>query len=260
MDFQDLKKNGLLKQYVLGLTTRQETALVEEALEKDPAAREEYDRLLREMDTFVETYGIEAPASSEPGRRSIDFEHLDHEMITLISSRNQRLVIWRYVLGGVTLLLLFVCGYLFRQLYLQDAQVISLEARHVQDVNSHERALRKLEDQKIDWAAISSATVSISGGELHLHQLPSRNLVLVDLSHAPALEPGDAYYLTYGSGKKRTSRITPADQDGLHPVRITPEGGTLRLYVHAAASTLDGATTGATPLVSYDFANLPVTQ
>lgn len=238
MDFQQLKESGLLEQYVLGLTSPQEAELVESVLEDTPEARAEYDRLQKELNTFVEAYGMEVPDDGRPPRRAGDFESLDHEMILLITERNYRLTVWRYALGAACLVLLCLCGYLFRLNEVNKAEALSEKARRAQDLHSHGLAVEKLAGKTLDWSAMQTITVSAETGDVLMHYLPPQQLLLLDFSHMPSLGDAEAYYVLYGKQDRISFKVPANQQLDLHPLKLGQRSDQLRVYRAATDASL----------------------
>ena len=146
MDRESLKKSGLLEQYVLGLTNRKESIIVERALKEDPEVMKDYQKLRGELDDYVGKNGMDVPEDGRPQRTARDFEELDNEMMTAIIDRAHNLLIWRYVLGAVCRLLLCLSGYLFRLSESYRHATVTEKAMHAQDNNNHEMVVKNLRE------------------------------------------------------------------------------------------------------------------
>lgn len=224
MDRESLKKSGLLEQYILGLTSRKESLLVERTLAENPEAQEDYENLRRELDDYALSNGMSAPLEGGETRTAADYEDLDHEMILAMTERNHSLVIWRYALMAACLLLLCLSGYLFRMNETNRSEVVTEKAHHAQDNNAHEQALKHLEETTPNWNELRTIKASSEHGTVILHYLDHQKLIFLDLSHARTLNENDAYFVFMGESGEEADIIVPlGHQLNLHPV-ILPEG------------------------------------
>ncbi len=224
MDRESLKNSGLLEQYILGLTSRKESLLVERTLAENPEAREDYDNLRRELDDYALSKGMSAPLQGGEARTAADYEDLDHEMILAMTERNHSLVIWRYGLIAACLFLLCLSGYLFRMNETNRSEVVTEKAHHAQDNNAHEQALKHLEEMTPNWSELRTIKTSSAHGTVILHYLDHHKLVFLDLSHTHTLSEEDAYFVFMGQGKGEADMVIPlGHQLNLHPV-ILPKG------------------------------------
>jgi hypothetical protein len=226
MDRESLKKSGLLEQYILGVTSRKESLLVEKILEENPEAREDYEKLRNELDSYATNNGLTTPLEGREIRTATDYEDLDHEMIVAISERNYSLVIWRYYLMAACLLLLCLSGYLFRLSETNKTEIVTEKAHHAQDNNAHKQALKKMEEQAPDWHHMKMINAPTAAGTVTLYFLDEQELVFLDLSHAEPLSEEDAYFVFMGLGDEdgEAIAIVPAHRQlDLHPVTM-PEG------------------------------------
>ncbi|MFT4685097.1 MAG: hypothetical protein ACI94D_000047 [Neolewinella sp.] len=226
MDRESLKKSGLLEQYILGVTSRKESLLVEKTLEENPEAREDYEKLRNELDSYATNNGLTTPLEGREIRTATDYEDLDHEMILAISERNYSLVIWRYCLMAACLLLLCFSGYLFRLSETNKTEIVTEKAHHAQDNNAHKQALKKIEEQAPDWHHMKTINAPTAAGTVILHFLDEQELVFLDLSHVEPLSEEDAYFIFTGLGDEdgEVIAIVPAHRQlHLHPVTV-PEG------------------------------------
>lgn len=226
MDRENLKKSGLLEQYILGLTSRKESLLVERTLKENPEARKDYEKLRRELDDYAINNGMATGLEGREIRTVTDYEDLDHEMILAMSKKNHSLIIWRYCLIAACLLLLCFSGYLFRLSETNRTEMVTEKAHHAQDNNAHEQALKKLEDQVPDWHGMRTINAPSGEGAVLLHFLDEQELVFIDLSHAEPLSEEYAYFIFMGPDYKEgeaTTVVHAHHQLQLHPVTM-PEG------------------------------------
>ena len=61
MSREELKKSGLLDQYVLGLLSREQAALVERLMQEDPFVADEVGRIQRNLMTYADSQDILPP-------------------------------------------------------------------------------------------------------------------------------------------------------------------------------------------------------
>lgn len=69
MNQKDFFNSGLLEQYVLGITSEQETKLVESFIANDPEVRKAYDQLRKEIEQFAESQQIIHQRPAFQGKR-----------------------------------------------------------------------------------------------------------------------------------------------------------------------------------------------
>lgn len=242
MDRDTLKKSGLLEQYALGLTNRRENEIVEAALANSEEVREDLSKLRKQFDSYAETQGTAAPNDGRPQRPQEEFEDLDHEMILALIDRNYTLSIWRYVLGGLVLLLIGLTGFLFRQNQQATSDLINEKALHAQDDQSYAQQLRKVQEETARWSAIGVKTVTTPHGPILVHQSPARGVAFIDLSHTQTLEDAMAYFVNVFRAEEMVEEtvhaITATAQLRLHPVASLQEADTLRIYLGAIADTV----------------------
>ncbi|TXF89432.1 hypothetical protein FUA23_10725 [Neolewinella aurantiaca] len=225
MDRESLKKSGLLEQYILGLTSRKESLLVERTIEEDPGAREDYDKMRRELDEYAVNNGLATPLAGREVRTSADYEDLDHEMILAMSERNHTLNVWRYALMAACLLLLGLSGYLFRLSETNRTEIVTEKAHHAQDNNAHQQALKEMEGLAPDWSKMRTIKTPLDTGAILLHYLNDQQLILLDLSHAELLTDHEAYFVFFGKDDdgEPVTIVPAAGQFGLHPITM-PDG------------------------------------
>ncbi len=220
MTREEIKKSGLLDQYVLGLTSPEQTELVERLMREDPFLAGEVDRLRNNLFEYADSQDIAPPKGDRKHRTMEDFHSLDHEMILEMTERNHSLNIWRFVLGGVCLLLLCLSGYLFRLKENYRADLLHEEALHAQDVNARQLQASEL-PPPVDWSDFSTESVLTAHGAVLLHRNPAADHFLLDLSHLSGPETGSAYFLT--TNRKEVSQL-PTESGGLIPrPELTPE-------------------------------------
>ena len=91
MTRDEIKKSGLLDQYVLGLTTPEQTKLVERLMQEDPFLAEEIERLRDTLFQYADIQDIGPPSGGRKPRTMEDFHSLDHEIILEMTERNHSL-------------------------------------------------------------------------------------------------------------------------------------------------------------------------
>lgn len=230
MNQDDFDKHELLEQYVLGLTNREESEWVEALIAKDPEAHKDLEHLRKQLEDYADGIsGIPTP----PGRQlrsHRDFADLDQEMIVRMTERNHSLVIWRYALSIACLLLLALCGFLFRTNQTTEQELRAEKARHAQDGKSFELQIKNLRESGMNWDSLKAHASIFGINNIRVHYLEREKIALLDLSRVPAPERGYAYYLLNSSDPQpgQVQVIGQADLHHLLPIRL-PTGG-VRIY------------------------------
>lgn len=229
---ESLKKSGLLEQYVLGLTTREQNRILEAFLEDNPAAQEDVAVLREELGSYMDRYSLGPPDAEREVRTPDDFLDLDHEMILEMTERNHSLTIWRYVLGTLCLLLLALSGYLFRLSENNKTALLQEKARHAQDDNSHRLKVENLKDSALDWSGLQTVTTYVGEGTIQLHYSPEDDHMILDLSHLNVgkrmNEKPYHIYVMDGEHSRHVLEILPADEHHLHALKVV--GKHLQVY------------------------------
>ena len=256
MTREELKRSGLLDQYVLGLLGPEQDEQVAQLIEGDPILEKEVERLRVELNNYADMRSIGQPASGRARRTAQDFQDLDHEMITAMMERNHTLSIWRYTLVAVCLLLIGVSGYLFRLKENLRGELITERALHAQDQAAFEQDLVRnraaFEATVTDWEDVRTYQQAVDSGTAHVHLLAGADLALVDFSDLPPLASGQAYYL-YGGAAGAELIEVGADQLGeLLPVSTTEGATHLRLYRWERGRTR-GPDAGEQPLALFEL-------
>ncbi|WP_020566857.1 hypothetical protein [Neolewinella persica] len=244
MNRDDLKKSGLLEQYVLGLTSRKESLMIQKMLEEDPEVKKDFDKLRSEFDGYVVDQGLQVPDDGREPRKQEDFDDLDYEMIMQMTARNHSLVKWRYGLGVLCLLLLCLCGFLFRISENNHSNLIIEKAEHAQDETSHHLALKHALKSIPEWQDITTQKVAVKNGVVLLHRLLNQHVVLLDLSHCDGISAGHVYHVFFNGqlNEDPVLVISGKDRLGLHPVLLEKETSSLQIYGRRIepASSIDG--------------------
>ncbi len=244
MTRDELKRSGLLDQYVLGLLGPEQSAEVEQLMGEDPFLQQEVDRLRGELDAYADSRNIGPPPAGRTPRTAEEFQDLDHEMITSMMERNHTLNIWRYVLIAACFLLIGTGGYLFRLKEDAQAMLVRERALHAQDDTSHrldmERSREAFEAATGDWDNLKSFERPMDTGILRVHLLPGVAMALVDLSDVPPPPHGHAYYIFTGADSHQALRpeiVTPRKLSGLYAIKLAEEDPQLRIYQWAIGRT-----------------------
>ena len=234
---EEVKRSGILDQYVLGLLGKERSAEVERLIEEDPDIAREVDRIRRDLDAYADLRDIAPPPAGRPSRTAEDFHDLDHEVITAMMEHNHTLNIWRWVLMAVCLLLVGLAGYLFRLKEEIRAELVTERAVHAQDEASHrldmERGRAALASAGGDWGdSLLSYERPVAEGLLHVHIMQGAGVALVDLSDIPPPNADSAYYLYSGSMNHLSEPeiITARLLNGLYVVPFDQHEPTLRIY------------------------------
>ncbi|MGB3800688.1 MAG: hypothetical protein WA952_12810 [Lewinella sp.] len=232
----DLKRSGLLDQYVLGLLGQERNAEVERMIEEDPDLGREVSRIRQELNAYADMREITPPPGNREPRTAEDFRDLDHEVITAMMEHNHSLNIWRYVLMAACLLLIGVAGYFFRLKEDVRGDLVTERALHAQDVASHRRDMERgraaLTTANGDWENLTSFNQAVDSGMLHIHVLQEAGVALVDLSDIQPPGKGRAYYVYSGDlhGVSEPEIITGRQLNGLYAIPFEMDEPTLRIY------------------------------
>ncbi|WP_238750698.1 hypothetical protein [Neolewinella maritima] len=257
MSREELKRSGLLDQYVLGLLDPERVAEVERLMEEDPFLEQEVARLRQELNSYADARNIAAPLDGRAPRTAEDFLDLDHEMITAMMERNHSLNLWRYALIAICLLLIGLSGYLFRLKENIRGELVTERAIHAQDEASHLLELRRnreaIQMTVGSWDDMQLFEQPVDTGILHVHLLAGAGVALVDLSDVPALGEGESYYIFGGPAGQSTPEIVSArQQGGLSVIRLEGKMPVLRVYRWMTGREA-APSSGEQPLVSVEL-------
>jgi len=234
MTREELKRSGLLDQYVLGLLGPEQSEEVARLIDGDPFLEKEVERLRAELNSYADMRNIGPPASGRSLRTAQDFQDLDHEMITAMMERNHSLNIWRYLLIAACLLLIGVSGYLFRLKENVQGELITERSLHAQDQASFEQDLKRnraaFEATAANWKDVRTYEQPVDSGMAHVHLLAGADLALVDFSDLPAPPEGQAYYLYGGAAEEQPLVVRGEQLSELLPISTTRGATHLRLY------------------------------
>ena len=216
MDRKSLRDSGLLEQYLLGLTSLEETQIVDDFLKTDPEIRMELEHLRLQLGLYVKDKMVDS--KSDHQRESL--EPLDHQVIQEMGRKNQVLKKWRYGLAAACLALFFSTLHFYHISEDHKAAFIGERARHAQDDNLHAQELKHLGNESINWDSIHTIVTSSKHGGLQFHYLPADSVVLLDLSHLQKPEEGFAYFvfIETADGVSTTSIVDANSLHGLHPL------------------------------------------
>lgn len=219
MDFKKLTEEGLLEQYLLGLTSREESQSIEAFLDRSPQARAELDFLKKQLGLHL-----------AEGEQNVDLSPAGSRLErTSLQKTNRRL---RYLVAGLTV---FCCLLLIAAVHYQNRSVVhyrahlSERAQHIQDDQLYTREIESLSTSLAQWNHLHTQTVMSTHGPILVHHLQEQALALVDLSH---LGPPDtqSVYLFYDqvpSSASLLSEISATDRTTLHPITITGKSLTI---------------------------------
>ncbi|MFT5998017.1 MAG: hypothetical protein ACI81P_000463 [Neolewinella sp.] len=232
MNREKLRKSGLLEQYVLGLTSRKESLLVEKILEEDPEAKKDFEKLRAELDGYVVDQGLQVPDDGRSLRRQEDFDDLDYEVIMKMTARNHTLVKWRYGLGALCLFLLCLCGFLFRLNENNHSDLVVEKAEHAQDQTSHHLELEHALENTPEWRDVVTRKAAAGNGVVLLHYLKSQHVAFLDLSHCDTISARDSYYVFFDGqlSEEPVLVISGSDRLGLHPVFLKGETSSVQVF------------------------------
>lgn len=261
MNRDELKKSGLLDQYVLGLLGPEQSAEIEALISGDPLLEGEVNRLRKELTDYADASNIAPPPDDGRQPRSLaDFQDLDHEMITAMMERNHTLNIWRYVLIAACLLLIGLSGFLFRLRENARAALVSEEAVHAQDAAAYRQDLSRNREAiaaaAANWKDMRTFSETMDSGSLHVHLLTGAGIALVDFSDVPRPPDGEAYYLlggiAEGGEESAAVEVTTRQMDDLFPVQIDERHGRLSVHRWPLGEVLDRDSLD-TPIVAMEL-------
>lgn len=217
MDPNYLRDNGLLEQYLLGLTSREESIAVEEYLARTPEAQQELEHLRSQLGLYLEDVGVGESASG-PINQS-NSAHSSNQ-INYLLTRNRHLTLLRSGLVTLCLLLFATSFYFYQQSRSNHSAHIAEKARHVQDDHLHAREMKHLEAAVIDWDSLHTVVASSDHGNLQLHYLMADGMVLLDLSHLQQPEHGYAYHVHRKTqhGEQKLWVVDAEKVNALYPV------------------------------------------
>lgn len=241
MDRDSLNKDGLLEQYLLGLTSREETEAVEKYLASDPEARRDLEFLRSQLGIYLNEHSIPgkaiiASAETPDLEEASEQEAVMHYLI----KRNQRLNVLRAILAVVSLILFASTVYYYQQSRRLAADLLTEKARHVQDDNFHEATLRELEHSTVSLDSLHTVVSHSSRGPVQLHYLAADSVILLDLSHLSPPDSGYAYHIHLLENHEERSRyIVSAKQlNALYPIsNMTAHLKVIYGAEHAKSST-----------------------
>jgi hypothetical protein len=245
MNRENLKKSGLLEQYVLGLTSRKESLMIQKILEEDPEAKKDFEKLRKDLDGYVVDQGLHLPDDGRSPRRQEDFEDLDYEVIMQMTARNHTLVKWRYCLGALCLFLLCLCGFLFRLSENTHSDLITEKAKHAQDQTSFHVKLEHALENTPEWNDVVTRKKTTDHGVILLHHLENQHVALLDLSHCDSILTGHAFYVFFDDQLHEAPVlvISGSDRLGLHPVILEEKTSSIQIFSSelSQAPSIDGS-------------------
>lgn len=237
MDREYLKKHGLLEQYLLGLTSREETEAVEEYLASDPEAQRDLEFLRGQLDIYLESPDItDKFAASVQDRFSSPDTTEQEDVMQYLLQRNQRLNVMRVILGAACLLLLGSTVYLFQQNRRLAADLLTEKALHVQDDHFHENTLRELELSTVNLDSLNTVVATSGRGAIQLHYFSADSIILLDLSHLSPPDSGFAYHVHLQKGSKEQLHYSVYEGE-LHTLYPISDAADHLKVVHAPATT-----------------------
>ncbi|MEM6772350.1 MAG: hypothetical protein AAF597_17370, partial [Bacteroidota bacterium] len=215
MDPNTLREEGLLEQYLLGLTNREESLAVEEYLARNPEANKEVEHLRRQLGLYLEETGL----SEEIGRnRHLPGDAKASRQLKTLQGRVAQLSVVRTGLLILCCLLAVSSVYFYRLSQRYHADHLAERARHVQDDHLHAQEIEHLSAEVVHWDNLQTVVAASQHGNLQLHYLPTDSIVLLDLSHLKGPEAGFAYHV-----HRKT-------KEGEHPLFIVDAGKVNALY------------------------------
>lgn len=192
MDPNSLHDSGLLEQYLLGLTSREESLAVEELLASNPEFRKEMEHLRSQLGLYLEDVGLNeaaVKAASKPQETKL------RQQVDRLLARNWRLSLARTGLAVLSVCLFCASLYFYRLSEGYQTAHIAEKARHVQDDHLHAQEMKHLASEVVHWDSLQTVVASSDHGNLQLHYLMADSMVLLDLSHLKGPAAGYAYHV-----------------------------------------------------------------
>lgn len=233
MEPEFLQKNGLLEQYLLGLTSREESKAVEEYVANNPEARRELEHLRSQLGVYLEDTGFMEP---DTGRENRLVTQEYREQRDYLQVKNHWLKLTRRALAVLSVILLISSVYFYRQSHQHSLALSAEKARHVQDDHLHAREIKHLTAEAVDWDALHTVVAASEHGNLQLHYLLSDSTVLLDFSHLQGPAAGYAYHVHHltAHGEKSLFVIDAGEVNALYPLH-NPDADLKILYGPAVA-------------------------
>lgn len=234
MDLNELRTSGLLELYVLGLTSREESARVEAALETEPSLREEIREIGKVLEAYAYTVAIQPPA------------HLRGRILDEVRNRNKnpedvRVTnrLWQILPWALLAGVLLTLAYIYNSHRATDDQLRAYQ----EECDSIRTALQadvalldQLRDSGVEIVVVQP-TEGYPQTDLIFYHNPAKGENIVHIREMPTLEPGQAFQLwSLKEGVDPIPLDVFAGEDGFLAVRyeaasnayaitIEPEGG-----------------------------------
>jgi hypothetical protein len=160
MNQKDFFNSGLLEQYVLGITSEEETKLVEAFIANDPEVRKAYDQLRKEIEQFAESQQISQHRPSFQGKRMLQIMTILAITLTIVNIAQYKTYQSTKAANNLLTNDLIAC----KETKTSESLAISL-------LNNHDFHLSEILDQrfgqvKLYWHDASSIAM------LHLEEVP----------------------------------------------------------------------------------------
>ncbi len=228
MDPEFVRNNGLLEQYLLGLTSREENIAVEEYLAQHPEARHELEHLRSQLGVYLDETGFMEP--DNPGENRLATQKY-REQRDFLRVKNHWLKLTRGALAILSVCLLVTSIYFYRQNNQHSLALSAEKARHVQDDHLHAREIKHLTAEAVHWDSLHTVVAASEHGNLQLHYLLSGKTVLLDFSHLQGPAAGFAYHVHHltAHGEESLFVIDAGKVNALYPLH-DPEAKLKILY------------------------------
>lgn len=206
--------------------------MIKKLLEEDPEAKKDYEKIRDELDGYVADQGLEVPDDGRSIRTREDFDDLDYEVVMQMTARNHTLVKWRYGLGALCLLLLCLCGFLFRLSENNYSHLMVERAEHAQDQTSYNLELEHALKNIPKWDEMKTKKAAARNGLVLLHYFENQEVVFLDLSHCDTIAAGHAYYVFFNNDLEEDAVLVIAEDDrlALHPVLLNKTTTSLQVF------------------------------
>ncbi|MGB3546740.1 MAG: hypothetical protein WBA17_07185 [Saprospiraceae bacterium] len=196
MDKNELLQNGLLEQYVLGLTDPQVTRQIDVMMEQHREVSDQVASLRGRLHNYSEANRIPPPEGNPRELRSADdFYALDVEMVDRITDQNQRLHRWRWVSYLLLFGLAVGLGYGFLKYRSAHRETAAEQARYAQEMRAAEQERLRL--QSSTFLPLTNEheahTIALSGDTLYAIFTPNHRRILFNTTDLGTLPSGHHY-------------------------------------------------------------------
>jgi anti-sigma-K factor RskA len=234
MDLNELRTSGLLELYVLGLTSREESARVEAALEAEPSLREEIQEIGKTLEAYAYTVAMQPSVHLRDRVLEEVRKRNANPPATRSASRLWQILPWA-LLAGVLLALAYIYNShqaTDDQLRAYQEECDSIRAALQADV----ALLDQLRDPAVEIVVVQP-TEGYPQTDLIFYHNPTSGRNIVHIREVPVLEPGQAFQLwslkvgvdpiplDVFPGEEGFLAVQYEEASNAYAITIEPEGG-----------------------------------